>query len=158
ADRLGGGDAAHRGRAHVLADRCPEEGGPTMARDIGEPVLRPEGIQLSFGGVRALADGSFDVPEPEIRAIIGPNGGGKSSLLNVINGVYTPQRGEIVFRGQRFTQMNPRKVAEMGVARTFQNLALFKGMTVLDNIMTGRNLRMRSGILPQMLRLRGAVA
>ncbi len=116
-------------------------------------ILDLKNISLSFGGVKALTDISFDVREHEIRAIIGPNGAGKSSMLNVINGVYTPQQGEIVFRGQRFSRMNPRKVAEMGVARTFQSLALFKGMSVLDNIMAGRNLKMRSGILAQMVRV-----
>jgi branched-chain amino acid transport system ATP-binding protein len=122
-------------------------------RKIGDVVLSLEGISLAFGGVKALTDISFDVREHEIRAIIGPNGAGKSSMLNVINGVYTPQQGEIVFRGQHFHRMNPHKVAQMGVARTFQNLALFKGMSVLDNIMTGRNLRMRTGLLAQMLRV-----
>ncbi len=124
-----------------------------MARDIGDVILSVENISLSFGGVKALTDISFDVREHEIRAIIGPNGAGKSSMLNVINGVYTPQQGRIVFRGQPFSRMSSRKVAEMGVARTFQNLALFKGMSVLDNIMTGRNLRMRTGVLAQMLRV-----
>jgi branched-chain amino acid transport system ATP-binding protein len=119
----------------------------------GDVILDLKNISLSFGGVKALTDISFDVREHEIRAIIGPNGAGKSSMLNVINGVYTPQQGEIVFRGQRFSRMNPRKVAEMGVARTFQSLALFKGMSVLDNIMAGRNLKMRSGILAQMVRV-----
>jgi branched-chain amino acid transport system ATP-binding protein len=120
---------------------------------IGDVILDLQNISLSFGGVKALTDISFDVREHEVRAIIGPNGAGKSSMLNVINGVYTPQQGRIVFRGQAFEKMNPRKVAEMGVARTFQNLALFKGMTVLDNIMTGRNLRMKTGVLAQMLRI-----
>ena len=122
-------------------------------RKIGEVVLDLKNISLAFGGVKALTDISFDVREHEIRAIIGPNGAGKSSMLNVINGVYTPQQGEIIFRGQHFHKMSSRKVAEMGVARTFQNLALFKGMSVLDNIMTGRNLRMKSGMLAQMIRL-----
>ncbi len=122
-------------------------------RRIGEVVLDLQNISLSFGGVKALTDISFDVREHEIRAIIGPNGAGKSSMLNVINGVYTPQQGSINFRGQSFHRMNSRQVAEMGVARTFQNLALFKGMSVLDNIMTGRNLRIRSNILLQALRI-----
>jgi branched-chain amino acid transport system ATP-binding protein len=122
-------------------------------RKIGEVVLDLKNISLSFGGVKALTDISFDVREHEIRAIIGPNGAGKSSMLNVINGVYTPQQGEIVFRGRHFHRMSSRQVAEMGVARTFQSLALFKGMSVLDNIMAGRNLRMKSGILAQMLRV-----
>ena len=94
--------------------------------------------------MKALTDISFDVREHEIRAIIGPNGAGKSSMLNCINGVYQPQQGSITFRGKTFRHMNTRQVAEMGVARTFQNLALFKGMSVLDNIMTGRNLKMKT--------------
>ncbi len=122
-------------------------------RRIGEEVLRLEHISLSFGGVKALTDISFNVREHEIRAIIGPNGAGKSSMLNVINGVYTPQQGEILFRGQHFREMNPHRAARMGIGRTFQSLALFKGMSVLDNIMTGRNLRMKSNILLQALRV-----
>ena len=122
-------------------------------RRAGEVVLAAENVSLAFGGVKALTDISFNVREHEIRAIIGPNGAGKSSMLNVINGVYTPQKGSIVFRGQPFARMNPHSVAQAGVARTFQNLALFKGMSVLDNIMTGRSLKMRSSILSQMVRL-----
>ena len=113
-------------------------------------------ISLAFGGVKALTDISFSVREHEIRAIIGPNGAGKSSMLNVINGVYTPTQGNIRFDGKEFSRMNPRRAAEMGVARTFQSLALFKGMSVLDNIMTGRNLRMKSSIFAQALRLGSA--
>ena len=125
-----------------------------MSREkrIGEVVLDLQHISLAFGGVKALTDISFNVREHEIRAIIGPNGAGKSSMLNVINGVYTPQQGAIEFQGKSFAKMNPRRAAEMGIARTFQNLALFKGMSVLDNIMTGRNLRMKSGILAQAFR------
>jgi branched-chain amino acid transport system ATP-binding protein len=124
-----------------------------MARTIGDVILRVDGISLAFGGVKALTDISFDVRQHEVRAIIGPNGAGKSSMLNCINGVYSPQQGRITFKGQSFEQMSPRRAAEMGVARTFQSLALFKGMSVLDNIMTGRNLKMRSNILLQALRL-----
>ncbi|MGE8658522.1 MAG: ABC transporter ATP-binding protein [Achromobacter sp.] len=123
---------------------------------IGDVMLDMQNISLSFGGVKALTDISFNVREHEIRAIIGPNGAGKSSMLNVINGVYTPQQGGIQFRGERFSRMNPRRAAEMGIARTFQNLALFKGMSVLDNIMTGRNLRMKCGLLAQAFRLGAA--
>ncbi|ARP88195.1 ABC transporter ATP-binding protein [Bordetella genomosp. 9] len=126
---------------------------PDRARRVGGVILDMQNISLRFGGVKALTDISFDVREHEIRAIIGPNGAGKSSMLNVINGVYTPQEGAIVFQGQRYTRMTPRRAAEMGIARTFQNLALFKGMSVLDNIMTGRNLRMKSGLLAQALRI-----
>ena len=123
---------------------------------IGDVVLEMNNISLAFGGVKALTDISFSVREHEIRAIIGPNGAGKSSMLNVINGVYTPTQGNIRFDGKEFSRMNPRRAAEMGVARTFQNLALFKGMSVLDNIMTGRNLRMKSNIFAQALRLGSA--
>ena len=125
-------------------------------RKIGDVVLAVQNISLSFGGVKALTDISFDVREHEVRAIIGPNGAGKSSMLNCINGVYQPQQGEITFRGKTFKHMNSRQVAEMGVARTFQNLALFKGMSVLDNIMTGRNLKMKANLLQQALRLGAA--
>ena len=123
-----------------------------MSRQIGDVILNVQNISLSFGGVKALSDISFDVREHEIRAIIGPNGAGKSSMLNCINGVYTPQQGGITFRGQTFSHMDSHQVAVMGVARTFQNLALFKGMSVLDNIMTGRNLRMKSNLLLQAIR------
>jgi branched-chain amino acid transport system ATP-binding protein len=121
-------------------------------RKTGEVILDVKNISLAFGGVKALTDISFDVREHEIRAIIGPNGAGKSSMLNCINGVYQPQQGSIAFRGQTFKHMNSRQVAEMGVARTFQNLALFKGMSVLDNIMTGRNLKMKSNLFQQAIR------
>ena len=118
-------------------------------REIGDVVLDVRNISLRFGGVNALTDISFDVREHELRSIIGPNGAGKSSMLNCINGVYAPQEGQITFRGQTFKHMNSRQVAEMGVARTFQNLALFKGMSVLDNIMSGRNLRMKTNLFQQ---------
>ena len=136
-----------------------EPGGAATAagtRRIGDVVLEVRNISLRFGGVKALTDISFDVREHELRAIIGPNGAGKSSMLNCINGVYTPQEGSITFRGKTFSQMNSRQVAELGVARTFQSLALFKGMSVLDNIMTGRNLRMKSSIFQQALHLGAA--
>ena len=123
-----------------------------MSKAIGDVILDVHDISLNFGGVKALSDISFNVREHEIRAIIGPNGAGKSSMLNCINGVYTPQQGNITFRGQTFSNMDSHQVAVMGVARTFQNLALFKGMSVLDNIMTGRNLRMKSNLLWQALR------
>ena len=116
-------------------------------------ALALEGISLAFGGVKALSDVSFDVREHEIRAIIGPNGAGKSSMLNVINGVYRPQQGRITFRGVSRSHMEPRRSAELGIARTFQSLALFKGMSVLDNILAGRNLKMRTNILLQALRV-----
>ncbi len=122
-------------------------------RKSGDVILSVDGISLSFGGVKALTDISFDVREHEIRAIIGPNGAGKSSMLNCINGVYSPQQGHITLRGKTFTQMTPHRAATMGIARTFQSLALFKGMSVLDNVMSGRNLRMKTNILLQALRI-----
>ena len=122
-----------------------------MARQIGDVILDLKNISLSFGGVKALTDISFDVREHEIRAIIGPNGAGKSSMLNVINGVYRPQQGEIVFRGEHRKDMDTHAAAAAGIARTFQNIALFKGMSVLDNLMAGRNLKMKCNFLQHAL-------
>ena len=122
-------------------------------KKIGDVVLDVKNISLRFGGVKALTDISFDVREHEIRSIIGPNGAGKSSMLNCINGVYAPQEGSITLHGKTFTNMSSRQVAEMGIGRTFQNLALFKGMSVIDNIMTGRNLKVKSNIFMQALRI-----
>ena len=110
-------------------------------------ILRLENISLAFGGVKALTNISFDVKEHEIRSIICPNGAGKSSMLNVINGVYHPQEGTIYFQDKVRHKMDPTQAARQGIARTFQNIALFKGMTVLDNIMTGRNTHMTSNFL-----------
>jgi branched-chain amino acid transport system ATP-binding protein len=120
-------------------------------RKIGEVILDLQNISLSFGGVKALTEISFDVREHEIRAIIGPNGAGKSSMLNVINGVYHPQQGEIVYRGKHRKEMDTYRAAKSGIARTFQNIALFRGMSVLDNLMTGRNLKMKTNFLLQAL-------
>jgi len=119
------------------------------AHQTGEVLLKLDNISLSFGGVKALTDISFDVREHEIRAIIGPNGAGKSSMLNVINGVYRPQQGTITYRGEVRRDMDTHDAAAHGIARTFQNIALFRGMSVLDNIMTGRNLKMKTGFLAQ---------
>ena len=112
--------------------------------DSKNTILVLQGISLSFKGVKAITDISFNVYEGEICAVIGPNGAGKSSMLNVINGVYIPQEGTITFGGKVFKKMKPHTVATMGIARTFQNIALFAGMSTLDNIMTGRNLMMKS--------------
>ena len=119
----------------------------TVAGARPEPLLRVEGISVHFGAVQALSDVSLDIHRGEIVAIIGPNGAGKTTLLNVISGFYHPQRGRIIFDGKDRTDLKPFEVAELGVARTFQNVALFKGMTVLDNIMTGRLLKMRGHFL-----------
>ena len=121
------------------------------ADNAGNVLLNVEDVSLAFGGVKALQQVSFNVYEHEIRAIIGPNGAGKSSMLNVINGVYTPQHGRITFLGKVRENMDTHQAAADGIARTFQSLALFRGMSVLDNIMTGRNLRMKTGVLLQAL-------
>ena len=123
-----------------------------------EILLGLENVSLSFGGVRAISDVSFDIRRGEIRAIIGPNGAGKTSKLNVINGFYTPQLGRITFNGQPRSRMRPSEAARQGIARTFQNVALFKGMTTLDNIMTGRNLKMSRNLFWQALRHGPALA
>jgi branched-chain amino acid transport system ATP-binding protein len=141
-------DTAHRGAGPTGAAQPPAGG-----RRTGDVIMDVKNISLGFGGVKALSDISFDVRQHEIRAIIGPNGAGKSSMLNCINGVYQPQEGSITFRGRTFRHMNSRQVAEQGVARTFQNLALFSGMSVLDNIMTGRNVKIKSNLLLQTLRI-----
>ncbi len=121
------------------------------ARQIGDTLLKVEGVDLSFGGVKALSDVSFEIREREILAIIGPNGAGKSSMLNVINGFYHPQEGTITYKGETRKQMKPHAAAKTGIARTFQNIALFRGMSTLDNIMTGRLLKMRRNFLWQAL-------
>ena len=130
------------------------------ARDVaaGEVLLSVERVSLAFGGVRALVEVSFDIRKGEIRAIIGPNGAGKTSMLNVINGFYQPQDGQIIFRGEARRKMRPYEAASGGIARTFQNVALFKGMTALDNIMAGRSLKMHRGLVWQLVRYGPALA
>lgn len=125
--------------------------GVTMpdGRKIGDVILNVEDVSLSFGGVKALGNVSFDVYEGEVRAIIGPNGAGKSSMLNCINGFYKPTEGTITFKGESHAAMETYEAANQGIARTFQNIALFRGMTTLDNIMTGRNLQMKSNFFMQ---------
>jgi branched-chain amino acid transport system ATP-binding protein len=119
---------------------------------VGAPILSVENVSLAFGGVKALTDVSFDIRKGEIRAIIGPNGAGKTSMINVINGFYHPTAGQITFRGETRPKMRPSDAARGGIARTFQNVALFKGMTTLDNIMAGRSLKMHVGFFWQLLR------
>ena len=128
--------------------RAPD--GPLIVK--GDPILSVENVSLAFGGVKALTGVSFDILKGEIRAIIGPNGAGKTSMLNCINGFYHPTDGAITFKGEKRPRMRPSAAARGGIARTFQNVALFKGMTTLDNIMTGRNLKMTSGFFWQALR------
>ncbi|PTX57635.1 amino acid/amide ABC transporter ATP-binding protein 1 (HAAT family) [Litoreibacter ponti] len=120
-------------------------------RQIGDTLMEMKNITLRFGGVVAIKDISFDIHEGEIRAIIGPNGAGKSSMLNVVSGFYNPQEGEVWFRGSKRPPMKPYQVAQQGIARTFQNIALFEGMTVLDNVMTGRLTHMKTGLFSQMI-------
>ena len=116
---------------------------------IGEPILIADRVILAFGGITALNEISLEVRRHEILAMVGPNGAGKTSMLNVINGFYHPQAGTITWKGETRTHMRPYHAAAQGIARTFQNVALFKGMTTLDNIMTGRLLRMRRNFLWQ---------
>ena len=134
--------------------RAPD--GPLIVK--GEVLLAVENVSLAFGGVKALTDVSFDIQKGEIRAIIGPNGAGKTSMLNCINGFYHPTEGCITFKGERRQRMRPSAAARGGIARTFQNVALFKGMTTLDNIMTGRSLKMHKGFFWQALRFGPAMA
>ena len=109
--------------------------------------IKIENLSLSFGGVRALADVSLDIRENEILAIIGPNGAGKTCLLNCVNGFYKPQKGEIYFEGKRITRIRPDKAARLGLARTFQNIELYTGLSTLDNIMAARHVMMRQNVL-----------
>ncbi|MGY8527147.1 ABC transporter ATP-binding protein [Paracidovorax citrulli] len=141
--------AQHTARQPLQQEQGAQDGQRPLRQ--GDVILDLQHISLAFGGVKALTDISFDVRAHEIRAIIGPNGAGKSSMLNVINGVYHPQQGRIVFRGEERRRMHPADAARQGIARTFQNIALFKGMSVLDNIMTGRNTRLRCGMLANAL-------
>ena len=120
-------------------------------------LMEVKNINLRFGGVVAIQDVSFNIYEGEIRAIIGPNGAGKSSMLNVINGFYHPQEGEVWFNGEKRPSMEPYQIAKTGIARTFQNIALFKGMTTIENVMTGRQLKMNKNFFWQMLRYGPAI-
>jgi len=138
-------DTAPDNTVTVAASDAPLRSAP---RDV---LLSVDDISLSFGGVQALSHVSFDIREGEIRAIIGPNGAGKSSMLNVINGFYHPDSGTITYRGASHREMRTDEAARQGIARTFQNIALFHGMTTLDNIMTGRNTMMRRNFLWQAL-------
>jgi branched-chain amino acid transport system ATP-binding protein len=113
---------------------------------MADPILVVQDVHLAFGGIRALQGVGFNVEPGEIFSIIGPNGAGKTSMLNVISGVYRPTRGQIFFEGRDRTTLGAQAVARLGIARTFQNVALFKGMTVLDNILTGRHIHMRRGL------------
>jgi branched-chain amino acid transport system ATP-binding protein len=134
-----------------MAVAAPQAAGAraSQARRFTETLLAVDGITLRFGGISALTDVSFDIKRGEIRAIIGPNGAGKSSMLNIINGFYQAQAGTITYKGRTQRHMHPHAAALRGIGRTFQNIALFKGMTTLDNLMTGRVLKMRAGFIAQ---------
>jgi branched-chain amino acid transport system ATP-binding protein len=113
--------------------------------------LQIDNLSLSFGGVRALIDVSLDIRDNEILAIIGPNGAGKTCILNCINGFYKPQKGEITYNGQRITRMRPDKVAKLGIARTFQNIELYTGLTTQDNLMAARHVLMKQNFITSAL-------
>jgi branched-chain amino acid transport system ATP-binding protein len=137
--------------AHAKIEAAPAVAAAPQRR-IGETLLTVENVVMRFGGVTAIKGVSFDIRKGEVRAIIGPNGAGKTSMLNVINGFYHPQEGTITYKGQKRSAMRPHVAATQGIARTFQNVALFKGMSTLDNIMTGRTLKMKRGLFWQALR------
>jgi len=155
--RLDAGRAAFRANMydtrdqalHAIAELRRQGQSPAAAAD--DTFLRIDNVSLRFGGVKAITGVSFEIRRGEISSIIGPNGAGKSSMLNVINGVYHPQEGTITFLGKKRHDMDTHEAAAQGIARTFQNIALFKGMSVLDNLMTGRNLKMHCNFLQQAL-------
>jgi branched-chain amino acid transport system ATP-binding protein len=135
--------------AHQATDHSLPSVGANSTVKPGDVLLEVKNVELRFGGVKAISGVSFDVKKGEIRAIIGPNGAGKTSMLNVINGFYHPQVGSITYKGVQREAMRPYIAASQGIGRTFQNVALFKGMSTLDNIMTGRTLKMKSGLISQ---------
>ncbi len=122
-----------------------------LAAQEGDSQLVVEGVSKRFGGVVAVQDVSLEVPRGAIVSIIGPNGAGKTSLLNMISGFYKPDTGRVVLEGRDITQKKPSDIAALGIARTFQNIALFSGLTVLDNLMLGRHVRMKSGVLASVI-------
>ena len=122
-----------------------------MVNDTKQVKLRIENLSLSFGGVQSLADVSLEIRDKEILAIIGPNGAGKTCLLNCINGFYKPQQGEIYFEDKRITRIRPDRAAKLGLARTFQNIELFTGLSTLDNIMAARHVLMKQNVLSSAL-------
>jgi len=133
--------------AVVRPDAGPAGAAIAPAGEAGEIQLRIQGVTKHFGGVQAVGGVSLDVRRGELLSVIGPNGAGKTSLLNMISGFYHPDRGSLVLDGEDITHRPASAIAALGVARTFQNIALFRGMTVLDNLMLGRHVRMKSGVL-----------
>ncbi|MDW3215438.1 MAG: ABC transporter ATP-binding protein [Ilumatobacteraceae bacterium] len=131
-----------------MTDDISISGIPTRSADVppGVPLLDVSNITLRFGGVTAINDVSFDVHPEELFAIIGPNGAGKTSIFNTISQVYRPQEGTITFEGESIMGTRPDRIAELGIARTFQNIELFPQMNVIDNLLTGRHIRMSGSI------------
>jgi len=147
--RLEGIEVLHGAHCIGIMGNEVREGDFRLA--AGQVQLRVEGVAKQFGGVTAVDEVSLEVREGEILSVIGPNGAGKTSLLNMISGFYRPDRGRILFEGEDITRLAPSRIAERGIARTFQNIALFRGMTVLDNLMLGRHVRMKAGVLSSFL-------
>jgi len=139
------------GTESITAGQVQTMSSDASVADAKDVLLSVDNVTLTFGGVKAISDISFNIMKGEIRAIIGPNGAGKTSMLNVINGFYHPQEGRISYKGKTRKRMKPYQAASSGIARTFQNVALFSGMSTLDNIMSGRSLKMKRGLLWQML-------
>lgn len=133
-------------RVDIPASTAIDPAQPLPHREA-DVQLSIEHVSKRFGGVTAVDDVSIDVPNGSILSIIGPNGAGKTSLLNMVSGFYTPDTGRIMLEDRDITHRRPHQVAALGIARTFQNIALFSGLTVLDNLMLGRHVRMRSGVL-----------
>ena len=129
----------------------PERSAAYAISPQSEVQLRIDGVSKRFGGVTAVENVSMDVTKGQITSVIGPNGAGKTSLLNMISGFYRPNTGTVTLGGQDITARRPSEIAAMGIARTFQNIALFSGLTVLDNLMLGRHVRMKSGVLSSIL-------
>jgi branched-chain amino acid transport system ATP-binding protein len=127
--------------------KTSSEGNGVLDIAFGEPVIRVEGLCLSFGGVKALTNINLDIRHNEILAIIGPNGAGKTCLLNCISGFYRPQKGDISYHGQRITRKRPDTIARLGLARTFQNIELYTGLSTLDNLMAARHVLMKQNFL-----------
>lgn len=134
-----------------MTETTPAASDSLTAPDSKKTVIRIESLFLSFGGVKALTDINIDIKAGEILAIIGPNGAGKTCVLNCINGFYKPQRGEIYFDDQRITRIRPDRAAKMGLARTFQNIELYGGLSTLDNIMAARHVLMKQNFLASAL-------
>jgi len=136
---------------HDAISATAASGVGTRSRSLGEIQLDIVDVSKKFGGVTASAGVSAAIPKGKILSVIGPNGAGKTSLLNMISGFYKPDTGSVTFEGRDITHLRPSAIAALGVARTFQNIALFSGLTVLDNLMLGRHVRMRSGVLSSFL-------